>query len=274
VERPPDDDVWQQMAARWERNRGLLGGSTREIGKWLVDRLDPQPGQTILELAAGTGETGFLAAARLGESGRLISSDRSPNMVEAARRAGEALGLTNVDYRVLDGEQLELEDASVDGVLSRFGYILKGDPPLGLREARRVLRPGGRLAIAVWAARRYNPWMTVPAEVMVELGHMDAPAPDPNDPLEGRTLETVCQAVEEAGFPDTTAREVAASYRFADADELWTFVSELRGEVALAIEGLESEERDRVRTEVEARADRTPDGGFALGGTSLNVVAS
>ena len=73
---------------------------------------------------------------------------------------------------VLDGERLDLPDASVDGVLNRFGYILKGDPPPVLGEIRRVLRPGGRLAFAVWAARERNPWMTVPADVMVERGHL------------------------------------------------------------------------------------------------------
>src|SRR5262245_7464056 len=127
------------MASRWDRRRKLLQESTRAISEWLVDRLDPQPGQTILELAAGTGETGFRAAARVGANGRVISSDRSPNMVEAARRAGSDLGLANVEYRVLDSEQLELGDDSVDGVLSRFGYVLKGDPPPALREIRRVL---------------------------------------------------------------------------------------------------------------------------------------
>jgi SAM-dependent methyltransferase len=274
VEGSPDYEVWQEMAGRWDRRRDLLWASTRDVTDWLVGKLDPRPGQTILELAAGTGEAGFLVAARLGDTGRLISSDRSPNMVEAARRAGEERGLSNVEYRVLDGEHLELEDASVDGVLSRFGYILKGDPPLALHEARRVLRPGGRLALSVWAARRYNAWMTVPAEVMVELGYMEPVAPDPTDPLEGRTLEAVCQAVEDAGFPNTAAREMVAGYRFANGDELWAFVSELRGPIAIAIEGLGPDERARVRAAVEARADRTPDDGFALGGTSLNVVAS
>src|SRR6478752_943989 len=159
------------MAARWDRRRNLLQSSTREIAEWLVDRLDPQPGQTILELAAGTGETGFLAAARLGEAGRLISSDRSPNMVEAARRAGDELGLANVEYRVLDSEGLELEDSSVDGVLSRFG---------------RVLRPGGRFAFSVWAERERNPWMTLPSAVMVELGHMQPRSPERDDPFTRR----------------------------------------------------------------------------------------
>ena len=96
-------------------------------------------------------------------------------MVEAARQHAAELGVTNADFRVLDADRLELPDASVDGVLNRFGYILRGNPPPALREIRRVLRPGGRLAFAVWAARELNPWMTVPADVMVERGHL-APA--------------------------------------------------------------------------------------------------
>ena len=268
-----DRDLWEELAARWDRRRDLLWGSTRQVSEWLVDRLDPLPGQTILELSAGTGETGFLAAARLGQTGRLISSDRSPTMVEAARRAAEGLGLTNVELRVLDAERIDLPDASVDGVLSRFGYLLKGDPPRALHEARRVLRPGGRLAFSVWAARERNAWMTVPADVMVELGHMQPPEPGPGDPLEGRSPERIAEALGGAGFREWEIEELPAAYRFTDADELWTFVSELRGRVALAIEQLTPEQRAEVRRAVEQRS-RTEGEGFELGGISLNVVAS
>src|SRR5262245_29071785 len=274
MERGGDRDLWDEMAARWDRRRDLLWGSTREVSEWLVGRLDPQPGQTILELAAGTGETGFLAAARLGPEGRLISSDRSPSMVEAARRHAERLGLANVEFRVLDAESLELDDASVDGILSRFGYILKGDPPRALHEARRVLRPGGRLAFSVWAGRQQNAWMTVPADAMVELGFIEPFEPRPDDPLAGRSLDSVCAAVEEAGFEDSSVREMETAYRFADGNELWAFVSELRGPIAVAIERLGTDERAAVREAVESRAERTIDGGFSLAGTSLNVVAS
>ena len=82
----------------------------------------------MLELAAGVGETGFDAAAIIGETGRLITTDFSPRMLEAARRRGAELGATNVDYRLMDAERIELADASVDGVVCRFGYMLMADP--------------------------------------------------------------------------------------------------------------------------------------------------
>jgi len=269
-----DYELWQLMAARWDRRRSLLQESTRGISEWLLDHLDPRPGQTILELSAGTGETGFLAAARLGETGRLISSDRSPNMVEAARRAGIELGLANVEYRVLDAECISLEDATVDGVLSRFGYVLRGDPPAALAEIRRVLRPGGRFAFSVWAERERNPWMTVPAAVMVDLGHIEPRRSDPGDPFAIRSAEHTANLLADAGFPHAEIEELPMSYRFADDDELWAFASELRGPIALAIESLSEQDRARVRTEVKARAERTEDGGFAFAGVSLNAVAT
>jgi ubiquinone/menaquinone biosynthesis C-methylase UbiE len=264
-------DQWDAMAPRWERDRELLWRSTRPVSEWLVERLDPQPWQVVLELAAGTGETGFLAAGRLGSHGRLITSDREPRMVEAAERRAAQLGVANADFRVLDADALDLRDASVDGVLSRFGYILRGDPPRALGEIRRVLRPGGRLAFSVWAARELNPWMTVPADVMVERGHL---APQTEDELRlsaRRNPESIAALLASAGFSDPEIEEMPVAYRFDDADELWLFASELRGPVSLALAGLPESERAEIRAEIEARASRAARG-FELGGLSLNVA--
>ena len=266
-------EEWEALAPRWERGRELLWRGTRPVSEWLVSRLDPQPGQTILELSAGTGETGFLAAPLLGPRGLLITSDREPGMVEAAARLGSARGITNAEFRQLDAERIQLPDASVDGVLSRFGYILKGDPPTALAEIRRVLRPGGRLAFAVWAARERNPWMTVPAEPLVERGRLAPPTEAERRLSERRNPESIAALLAAAGFGEPELEEVPVAYRFADADELWLFVSELRGPVALALAELPEAERAEVRAEIEARA-ATPAGGYELGGVSLNAVVS
>jgi ubiquinone/menaquinone biosynthesis C-methylase UbiE len=107
-------DVWERMAPGWEQRRDWIWELSRAVGEWMVAKLDPQPGQIVLELAAGTGDTGFAAAQRLGSSGRLISRDFSFRMVEAARRRGDQLGLSNVEYRTLDAERMDLSDDSVD----------------------------------------------------------------------------------------------------------------------------------------------------------------
>jgi ubiquinone/menaquinone biosynthesis C-methylase UbiE len=92
----------------------------------------------VLELAAGAGDTGFAAAS---DAGRLLCTDFSPAMLDVARRRAGELGITNVEFRVLDAEHLDLDTASVDGVLCRLGYMLVADPAAALAETRRVLRP-------------------------------------------------------------------------------------------------------------------------------------
>ena len=266
-------ELWQELAPRWERGRELLWDSTRAVSEWLVAALDPQPGQTILDLAAGTGETGFLASPQLGSGGRLITSDLSPSMLEAAERLAPAFGVENAEFRILDAQAIDLAVASVDGVLSRFGYVLKGDPPPALAEVRRVLRPGGLFAFAVWAERERNGWMTVPASVMEERGHLPAQTGAEVRLSAKRSPASIVRLLQEAGFESVEVAELPVAYRFADADELWFFVSELRGPVALALEKLGEVERGVVRDEIERRADHAG-GGFELTGVSLNVVAS
>ena len=148
----------------------------------MVRELSARAGDTVLELAAGVGDTGFDAAAIAGERGRLISSDFSPAMLAAARRRGAERGLDNVEYRVIDAERIELEADSVDGVLCRFGYMLMADPAAALAETRRVLRPGGRVALAVWGAMERNPFFTIVAISLVRHGHLPPPEP-PGPPV-------------------------------------------------------------------------------------------
>jgi SAM-dependent methyltransferase len=264
---------WEAMAPRWERGRELLWRSTRPVSEWLVARLDPHPEQVILDLAAGTGETGFLAAPALEPGGRLITADREQGMVDAARRTASELGVMNVEFRVLDADALDLPDASVDGVLNRFGYILRGEPPRALAEIRRVLRPGGRLAFSVWAERELNAWMTVPGDVMVERGHLQPQSEAEIRLSARRNPESIRALLAAAGFDEPEIETMPVAYRFADADELWFFVSELRGPVALALAELPENERAEIRAEIESGTTRT-DAGLELGGISLNVATS
>ena len=114
-------DVWQRMAAGWDREQRWMWEGSRVVGEWMLNALDPQPGQIILELAAGIGETGFLAAARVCKDGRLISTDFAPKMVEAARAESMRLGLTNVEHRQLDAEEMDLPDQSASTASSAGG---------------------------------------------------------------------------------------------------------------------------------------------------------
>lgn len=248
-------ETWDRIASNWDQEREYIHSATRPVNERLVERLDPSPGDTLLDLAAGTGDTGFLAAAKVGEEGKLITTDFAPPMVDAARRVGSELGLDNVEYRVLDAEQMDLDDSSVDGVICRFGYMLMADPAAALAETRRVLRDDGRLSFAVWAAPDKNPWAFIPGQVLVERGHVPAPEPGAPGIFAMADPERIRELVTGAGFDSPEIEQVEVAWPYADAGEHWQFVLKLAGPLADAIGGLDEDEQEAVREDVRSRIE-------------------
>jgi SAM-dependent methyltransferase len=268
-------ETWAAMAPGWERRRDYIWETSRAVGEWMVRELDPRPGDTVLELGAGPGDTGFAAAAVLGERGRLISTDFSPDMVEVARHRGAELGHRNVDYRVMDAERIELESDSVDGVLCRFGYMLMADPAAALGETRRVLRPGGRLALAVWAAAERNPWAAIGGRMLVERGHMPPPEPEAPGVFSMGSEERIRALLEGAGFAEIRIEEVPVRFTFSDVDDYVSFAAETAGPFAMVIRGLSESERQTIEAQLaEAFTPFAADGGYELPGVALAAVAS
>jgi ubiquinone/menaquinone biosynthesis C-methylase UbiE len=268
-------EVWEAMAPGWERGRAYIWDVTRAVGERMLAALDPQPGETVLELAAGTGETGFAAARMVGSDGSLLSTDFSPAMVDAARRRGAELGLENVDYRVLDAERMDLPDASVDGVLCRYGYMLMADPAAALAETRRILKPDGRLSFAVVGAPESNPWAAVPGRVLVELGHAQPTEPGAPGIFAMADQARIRELVTGAGFDPPRVEEVDVVWSFADNEALWRFLTEVAGGIALVIRSLPEAEQLRVRSEVERASESLrSNGGYDMPGLTLNVLAA
>jgi SAM-dependent methyltransferase len=187
----------------------------------MVELLGPREGDTVLDLAAGPGDTGFLAAPRVGRDGLLLSTDAVPEMVEAARRRGAELGLDNVEYRIVDAAAIDLPDASVDGVLCRYGVMLVPDCEAAAREIARVLRPGSRAAIAVWAEPERNDWMTAAGRAALHLGLMSRPAADAPGPFRHADPLKLGALLEGAGLSVTTVDEVEITWLASSLDEWW-----------------------------------------------------
>jgi SAM-dependent methyltransferase len=268
-------NTWQAMAPAWLGEREWMWNLSQQVSQWLVAKLEPQPGQTILELAAGVGDTGFAAAAELGDEGRLISTDFSPGMVEAARKRGEELGLTNVEYRVMDAERMDLDDDTVDGVLCRWGYMLMADPAAALSETRRVLKDGGRLCFSVWATPDRNPWAAVPGMTLVERGHMPPPEPGAPGIFSMGDPERIRELVTGAGFAEPQIEEMELEWRFDNRDDYWRFLNEVAGGMALVVRELPGDERHAVRERIDENAAAFErNGGFAFPGLTINVLTT
>ncbi|HLA18245.1 MAG TPA: methyltransferase domain-containing protein, partial [Dehalococcoidia bacterium] len=117
-----------------------------------------QPGERVLDIATGTGIAAFVAAERVGPQGEVVATDISQRMVDAVREEAERRGVTNMSYERVDAEELTYPDGSFDAALCVLGLMYPADPQRAIEQMRRVLRPGGRAAVAVWGRRDRCGW--------------------------------------------------------------------------------------------------------------------
>ncbi len=246
-------EAWRSVAAGWERRRPLFWEATRHLSQRLVELLDPAPGETILELAAGPGDTGFLAAERLGPSGRLISTDIAPEMVEAARRRAAELGVGNAELRVLDAAAIDLPEASVDGVICRFGLMLVVHVEEAFTEIARVLRPDGRAAVAVWGPPDANDWITACGRAALALGLLERPDPDAPGPFRLHDAERLLELASAAGLTVETLEDVTVHWRAASLDEWWETTRDTSRMLSLLLERLDKAQAAELEAESRQR---------------------
>jgi SAM-dependent methyltransferase len=265
--------TWNAVAPGWYAQREELWKFSRPVSEWMIRRLDLQPGDTVLELAAGLGDTGFMAARLVGESGRIIVTDFAPEMVAGARRRAEEIGVKNAEFRVLDAERMDLETDSVDGVLCRWAYMLTTDPAAAFAETRRVLRPGGKLAFSVWASRERNPALSLVGRVLELQGHIPPPEPEAPgafvmaDP--GRTRELVVRA----GFAEPEIEEVSFRFSFVDQEAFWRYLTETSASASPVLRSLPTTAQEAIREQVHEAARPFHSGeGYAFPAVCLNVV--
>jgi SAM-dependent methyltransferase len=214
----------------------------------MLDLADLRTGNRVLDVAAGTGDQTLLAAQRVGPSGYVLATDISTSMLNAAADAVRRVGLMNVETRVMDGENLDLDADSFDAVISRMGLQNFPDPSKALRGMRRVVKPGGKVAALVFSTAEKNPLLGIPATVAHRRG---SPMRNMFNLSEPGVLEN---AFRDGGFPDVAVHTVSTQRRFPPSIEI---IRRLEGsEAGRYIAKLSDAEREQAWAEIEQQLRR------------------
>ena len=267
--------LWGSVAAHWEAHAAYADERGAAVTARLLELAGPRPGERVLELASGAGGVGIAAAARVGAAGEVVISDVAPEMTAIAARRAAALGLRNVAARDLDLESIDVPDASFDVVLCREGIMLVPDPARAAREIHRVLRPGGRVALAVWGPRERNPWLAIVFDSVAAQTGEPVPPPGVPGPSSLDDAERLACLLAGAGLTAVQVDEVDVPYTAATTGEWWRRTTALAGPLAQRLATLPAHATAALRERAEAEASRYSNGsGLAIPGVSLVAGAT
>jgi len=262
--------MWASVAPAWADHADYADTRGAVITARLLELSAPGPGERVLELACGPGGVGIAAAGLVGPAGEVVLSDVAAEMTAIAAARAAAAGLGNVRTLTLDLDDLGQPDQAYDVVLCREGLMFALDPAHAVAEIRRILRPGGRVALAVWGPRARNPWLSlVFDEVSAQLG-VTLPPPGVPGPFALDDPERLAGLLAGAGLADVTVTEVPTPLRDASFEAWLARTSALAGPLAKRLAALPEPARRQLRDRLEAavRPYRTP-AGLDFPGVSL-----
>jgi SAM-dependent methyltransferase len=266
--------MWSAVAPPRAEQAAYADARGADVGEKMLDLAAPAPGERVLELACGPGGLGIAAAARVAPGGEVVLSDVVAEMTAIASARAGALGLTNVSTLELDLEDIAQPDDSYDVVLCREGLMFATDPRRAVSELRRVLRPGGRLALAVWGPRERNPWLGIVFDAV--SAQLERPVPPPGIPgpfslADAGELEALLL---DCGLADVAVSEHPVPLRAASFEEWWRRTSSLAGPLAGVLAALPEGAVHAItaRLQQATRPYQTP-AGLEFPGLSLIATA-
>jgi SAM-dependent methyltransferase len=267
--------MWAAVARSWEEHAAFIDARSAAVSERMLDLARPRPGDRVLELACGPGGVGLAAAERVSPGGEVVLSDVTREMTSIASARASSLGLSNVRTCELDLEQIAEPDASYDVVLCREGIMLVPDPSRAAREIRRVLRPGGRVALAVWGPRERNPWLAVLFDAAsAQLG---APVPPPGipGPFSLQDRRELAALLAGADLSEVVISEVPNPLRVTSFEEWWVVVAALSGPLARRLAALPEPARLAIRAQSqEAMTVYAAPAGLEIPGVTLVATAT
>ena len=237
-------EIWNSAAPGWEANAQFVDEHLAPATEALLDAAGVGAGDAVLDLAAGPGGAGLLAAERVGPSGTVVLSDAAAEMVAVAARRANAH--PHVSTAIFDQSEIAAEDGHFDAVISRHGLMFAEDAVGAVQEAARVLRPGGRYAAMTWGPRELNPWLGVVLDAVGEQFGVPFPPPTVRGPFSLGDAELLGSALEDGGLMDIQVVSVGTPMHAASLEAWWARVPQLAGPLAMALAGMEPEVREEI----------------------------
>jgi len=260
---------WSETAPYWEKHRAIIREMFAPVTQALIEAAQITTRSSVLDVATGPGEPALTIAEFVGTEGKVLGIDAVPEMVEAARREAQRRELHSTSFAVAQADLLPAEASSFDAVVSRFGVMFFPTPVRSLREMLRVLKPGGKIALAVWHFAEKNPFHYTLSRVIERYVDSQPPAANASDASDAfRFAEPgkLVAVLSEAGAAAVSERLLQFSIRAsASVEEFWTLRSEMSENLRTKVAKVPRERRGELEREaIEALRAYSGDDGMSL----------
>ncbi|MGK6352846.1 class I SAM-dependent methyltransferase [Parapedobacter sp. DT-150] len=249
-------EQWQAAAEAWYRWSPLLHQWLGKATEKMLEMADIAADDRVLDVAAGAGEQSVAAARRVGPSGYVLATDISPDILAFAQKLAKTSGLNNIETRVMDGEDLTIQDETFDAVISRVGLIYFPDQQKALREMLRVLKPGGKAAAIVYSTPDKNEFFSVPVSIIRNRAKLPPPVAGQPGPFSLGASGVIEKAFGQAGFRNVTSVLVDSPVLLPTAKTCVQFEKESFGALHQMMSGLTDSEKQAVWNEIEQALEK------------------
>lgn len=269
--RDQQKESWNKFSSGWKKWDDVTMDFLKPMGDKIIELLDPKDEDVVLDVASGTGEPGLTIATML-KGGKVFITDLSEDMLLIARQNALQKGIKNIETRACDVCELPFADNTFDAISCRFGFMFFPDMALAAKEKFRVLKPGGKIATAVWNIPEKNFWVTA---IMGTINkNMQLPPPPPGAPGMFRCAENglISDLFVRTGFKNVSQKEVAGKLPCKTADVYWSMMTEIGAPIVAALSKADDSMKEKIKREVfELVNNKYPSGEVMIDSSALVI---
>ena len=243
----------------------------KPMGDKIIKLIKPKDVDVVLDIASGTGEPG-LTIAKMLKGGMVVVTDLAEGMLEVARENAARRGIKNLKFITSDVSELPFPDNSFDSISCRLGFMFFPDMLLAAKEMVRVLKPGGRIATAVWNVSEKNFWATAILNVINKNLQIVSPPLGATGLFRCAKSGFIADLFNQAGLKNISEAEVGGKMNIGSKEDYWIFMTEVVAPVVAALSNADAAMKVKIKSEVfETINQKYPYGKVAIDSSALVI---